>query len=116
MTVFLVMAALCLAVVWVDIQLDRRFPCDCSRTRMPYYHVQHERAGVMLGRAIWCSVIVTILLLGLSWILGPIFALVATFLWRRWWFHEKDKLKKKAAKALGAVSFDKHGRLVVVNK
>lgn len=113
MTSWLIIGVVWAAFVALDMWLDHRFPCTCGRMRSGYFFTQHERAGVMMGRAIWMTMITAIMLVGLSWILGPLFALLATWHWRRWWFHEKDKLKKKAAKLAGVVGFNAHGKLVV---
>lgn len=112
---FLYGCAIGLVIIVIDNWLDRKFPCTCGRARGAYYSAQHERAGLMAGRAIWSTAITVWLLIGMSWVLGPIFALLTTYMWRRWWFHEKDKLKKRAAKAAGVVSINQHGKLVVVN-
>lgn len=113
LTAYLPWIALGVALFFFDVWLEKKLPCDCGRSRGWYFFAQHERAGLMLARAIWTTVWTIIFLLGLSWVVGPLLALASTWHWRRWWFHEKDKLKKKAAKAAGVVGFNEHGKLVV---
>lgn len=115
MTGFLLGCAIGLVIIIIDSWLNRKFPCSCGRSRAWYFEAQHERAGLMLARCIYVTGWTVVLLVTSSWFLGPIFALLTTWWWRRWWFHEKDKLKKKAAKTAGAVGFNQHGKLVVVN-
>jgi hypothetical protein len=100
-------------VIILDLWVDRKFPCTCGRQRPWYFMARHERAGVMLGRALIVTTVVIVSLVTLSWFWGPVGALIATYNWRRWYFHEKDKLKKKAAKLAGVVGFNDHGKLVV---
>jgi hypothetical protein len=100
-------------VLALDFWVDRRFPCSCGRERPWYVLARHERAGVMLGRALIVTAVAITSLITVSWFWGPVGALVAAYNWRRWYFHEKDKLKKKAAKLAGVVGFNDHGKLVV---
>lgn len=110
---WVIIVAVIVGINVFDTWLERRFPCTCGRSRGWYYVARHVRAGVMLGRAIWATGITVLLLLSLSWIAGPLTALWSTYLWRVWWFHEKDKMQRKAAKAAGKVTLNSHGRLVV---
>jgi hypothetical protein len=104
-----------LVVRAIDTWLDRKFTCDCGRERPWYFTVYHPRGGVFLGRAIWNTMLIVLCVLIAARVGGVITAMLAIWTWRAWWFHEKDKLKKKAAKALGVVSFNKHGKIVVAN-
>ena len=116
MTGFAVFLSVVVIVVAFDMWLDRKFPCDCGRIRRWYFYTQHERAGVMMGRALWSTAFMVYAFINVDWFFGHVMAVLAVWGWRRWWFHEKDKLKKKAAKLAGKVGFNRHGRLVVTTK
>jgi hypothetical protein len=104
---------ICLVAVWVLISLAIlvRFPCKCGRQRMPYFSPTHEKpmwiyVALWIGLSIWDLA---------TWeLLGEGIALLwLAFYSLRWYYHEKDKVKK-TLKALGRVRVNHHGRLVVV--
>jgi len=113
-----------LASNWFVGRAKRRHPCDCGRAVPGLFGRRHPVGWVMLADALATTVkvgafvlgIVAIHLLGYlavaiaSGFVGAIYVLLAIFDWLRWWRHERDRLKR-AAKALGRVIVDAHGRL-----
>lgn len=98
--------------------LQLRYRCDCGRQRLPYFYIVHEKAWVM---SLWIPFLLpgtVSAFFGDDWwnyIVAITNTLLLAFHIRKWWFHEKDKMKKKATKLAGRVRQNSHGRLVVTN-
>lgn len=96
-----------------------RFPCSCGRAHPPYFFREHNRVWTMVFWASFWTLLVLINILtavvhpsASSYIIAVTFSLICLYYWRMVWFHEKDKIKR-AAKALGRVVINEHGRLKV---
>jgi hypothetical protein len=93
--------------------LDRRFTCKCGRDVFPYFAWTHERGGLMLFYCVFfTSVFVVHLFFDPSMIYIAFMVPLLSWYWLRWWKHESGKIKK-AAKGLGRIFVNEHGRLKV---
>lgn len=98
-----------------------KWPCGCGRTRLWYFLSGHAHPRLLLLDALALTAYnVWGVLSGVGddfdgWlVMGVIVAVSSTtWVWRRWWFHEKGKIKRRAAKAAGSVVVTEHGRLAV---
>lgn len=113
MTTTLAAIGVAFAVAAAFIFVQFKNPCDCGRSRSPYFARQHEKGWAMLFWVYWLVPFTVISFVEVNYLSAPINALLLCFHVRRCWLHEKDKMKKKAAKALGRVTTNHHGRLVV---
>lgn len=100
------------AVIW---WAEARFRCTCGRSERWYFEADHMAAGMML---FWvCAVaaftIYSILSFDITWSVWNAVWLVWHI--RRWWKHEKGKWQKRAARALGRITLNRHGRLAVTH-
>jgi hypothetical protein len=109
--VLVVLGMLAVAVAIITVQVKN--PCDCRRSRLPYFAIWHERGWAMLLWVYWLIPFTVLAFVNLNWFSAPINMLLIAWHLRRWWFHEKEKMKKKAAKLAGRVGLNSHGRLVV---
>lgn len=111
-----VTVAVLIAAAMVIMYLQFRFQCDCGRSRPPYFFKVHEKSWVM---SLWILFVLPGTVSAffgdhpLHYVTAVVNTLLLAFHVRKWWFHEKDKMKKRAAKLAGRVGLNSHGRLVV---
>jgi hypothetical protein len=90
--------------------------CKCGKVREWYFHSVHRKVGWMIAFGVvqtLASIGVALNVHGLrSWPGAIVTILVGVWVWRWVYFHEKDRLRR-AARALGRVFVNEHGRLAV---
>lgn len=100
-----------LIIVWCIIFFRER--CDCGRQAGWWFQPDHEKSWLMfLAAAMQLPFIVmNIIDVDRFWIAFGI--ILGGLSLVRWWKHESGKIKKKAAKALGRIVVNQHGRLAI---
>lgn len=116
-----IVASILIVGFWVLVlaAVEWLFPCECRKSRFPYYLSSHENRWAMLGKAALYTLISVLLTwgaLGEQMDLGGSVILVTNLLltfyfWRGWYLHEKDRLKKLKDKIVGKVVVKDNGRL-----
>lgn len=95
---------------------DFRWPCRCGRTRPWYYGLAHEAGGLMAAHAGWLWVGTVIMVFAYSPVWALITVVFAVYHTRRWWLHEKDRIRRWAARAAGRVVIDTQRRRLKVEQ
>lgn len=108
--------AYCITVIVVLWRLEGRHDCGCGRARFPYFHREHSPGWLMLTRVVltWIAALWLIAERPGDYFTGVLWLLLGAFMTRRWWLHEKGKIKR-AARARGRVIVDGFGRLRVAS-
>lgn len=104
-----------LALLGVVAHLENRFRCDCGRSERFYFDAEHTRGGMMLFWVVWVAAFMVMSLLAFDTVWSIFNALLLVWHIRRWWKHEKGKWQKRAARALGRITLNRHGRLAVTH-
>lgn len=100
------------ACIGMDVFIYRKWPCRCGRRKSFYFSTHHEKP-------MWWLVIIWALVSVVNLLAFDLFKLGVALLWLayfslRWYYHDKGKIKR-AAKTLGRIIINEHGRLVVVH-
>lgn len=85
--------------------------CPCRREHKPYFYRSHiNRLHMLLWMLSSFAYLVVHIVQG-SLVLSIVYVCFSVFSWRAWWFHEKDRMQRKAKRAWGRIVVNEHGRL-----